>query len=316
MFIAKYFEKAKPGAALLTSRDSYELAIFSMTLLGWHSPAGSGYATRAFAFIRISLNIMFSVIYLPIGFLLTYVRSISNMGAEELFTSMELFLNIPPCSLKILTMIWNRWRVYKAQELLDVLDERCVRSSERQLVHRLVNRSSKIFNAYHTLYVLVPVVMIVAGISSNRLPWMIYNPFIDYQSSTEKFLICCVIEFLIAGTAIYGNLIPDIIPVLFGFTVREHLQLLKGRVSRLCTDEEMTEQQNYEELVLCIKDHKMILAYCDHMRPLISLTMFIQFCAIAAALSVTMMHLVFFAHFWSGLGSALYMTGISGLHDG
>lgn len=48
--------------------------------------------------------------------------------------------------------------------------------------------------------------------------------------------------------------------------------------------------------------------YCASMRPWISTSLFVQFTAIAFVLASTLIHLIFFCNFLTGLSSAWYMT--------
>lgn len=42
-------------------------------------------------------------------------------------------------------------------------------------------------------------------------------------------------------------------------TIRGHIKLIIQRVEALRMNPDFSEQENFEQLVLCIKDHKLIL---------------------------------------------------------
>lgn len=55
------------------------------------------------------------------------------------------------------------------------------------------------------------------------------------------------------------NHMNDCYPFLFGTTHRLHLELLQKRIERLRTNPEQSEEQDLEELIGYIQDHKLIL---------------------------------------------------------
>ncbi|XP_068149664.1 odorant receptor 98a-like [Drosophila tropicalis] len=94
-------------------------------------------------------------------------------------------------------------------------------------------------------------------------------------------------------------------------------------------DPEETEQENYDELVKCIAQHKLILEYvlndtrnekvshwsslfrfADLVRLLFSFNTFVQFLLIGAILGCTLVNLFFFADFWIGVLCMVYIFGL------
>ncbi|KAL7728814.1 hypothetical protein ACLKA6_004168 [Drosophila palustris] len=87
------------------------------------------------------------------------------------------------------------------------------------------------------------------------------------------------------------------------------MKLLIQRVEILRNDPESNEDNNYEELVQCIMDHKLILEHCANMRPVISSSLFVQFTVMGLVLACTLIQLMFFANFLTALASIWYMVG-------
>ncbi|KRF84502.1 uncharacterized protein Dvir_GJ11994 [Drosophila virilis] len=79
------------------------------------------------------------------------------------------------------------------------------------------------------------------------------------------------------------------------------------RVARLRESTSKTEDETYEELVNCVKDHKNILQYSDILRPVISGTIFAQFLAIGLCLGLSMANLLFFSNIWTGLATFVFI---------
>jgi len=59
--------------------------------------------------------------------------------------------------------------------------------------------------------------------------------------------------------AVTQTLMSDIYPLLYGLILRVHLKLLRLRVESLCTDSGKSDAENEQDLIKCIKDHKLII---------------------------------------------------------
>ncbi|XP_051862875.1 odorant receptor 42b-like [Drosophila albomicans] len=102
----------------------------------------------------------------------------------------------------------------------------------------------------------------------------------------------------------------DIYPVIYGLTIRLHINLLIKRIELLRCDDNRSEEEHYEELTGCIKDHKRLLEYFNILRPLISCTIFIQFLFVGVVLGLCLTNLFFFCDFWSGIATLVYIIAV------
>ncbi|XP_062139025.1 odorant receptor 42b-like [Drosophila sulfurigaster albostrigata] len=102
-------------------------------------------------------------------------------------------------------------------------------------------------------------------------------------------------------------------PTLFGMNIRLHLNLLKQRIQKLRMDDMESEVEDYEKLVGCINDHKIILKctyrYCNVLRPLISRFVFVQFIMVGIIFGLCLTNLIFFADLWTCMSTISYIFG-------
>ncbi|XP_068157905.1 odorant receptor 42b-like [Drosophila tropicalis] len=141
-------------------------------------------------------------------------------------------------------------------------------------------------------------------------PLRIYNPVIDWKSSTTNLWIASFWELFLLFFGVMQNQLVDVFMVLYSSMLRAHLGVLRERVCKLRLDTEETEEKRYENLKICLAHHKLILEYVEIMRPLVSRTTFIQFLLIGAILGCTLVNLFFFSDFWAGLACVAYVIGI------
>ncbi|XP_064535322.1 odorant receptor 42b-like [Drosophila montana] len=199
------------------------------------------------------------------------------------------------------------WRFQRAKELLDNLDEGCVTYEHRVEIHRCVVRCNFVFMLYLTAYTVYSTMIFLISALSGKTSWVSYNPFVDYRESKKSLWIAATYEFIIGSSAVYTDLNADVFPVIFGLILRTHIELLTRRVQKLRTDPAQTERQSYEELVNCIKDHKLVLQYCELFRPVISRTLFAQLLVIGLSLGLSLVHLLFFSSLLTALTTVLYI---------
>ncbi|XP_043863367.1 odorant receptor 85a isoform X3 [Drosophila mojavensis] len=107
--------------------------------------------------------------------------------------------------------------------------------------------------------------------------------------------------------AVHAFMASDSMPLIFGLTVRSYTQWLTERVERLRINPKRNEDENYQELVQCIKDHQLIVEYSENMRPLISIALFVQYTTASLVMASSLVHLVTFADMVSGVTTTIYM---------
>ncbi|XP_030079652.1 odorant receptor 42b-like [Drosophila hydei] len=253
----KYLREAD-GENLFDSRYAYKYLDYMLRNLGWGSTTSYSYMKKQLYRVWTGLVVAFTL-YVPVLFVQSLMWTIDISHADTLFTSLEVFFNAPAYTIKSTIMLLNRWRVDKAKDLLDVMSRRCVTYEDRVEVHKLVTRCNYIICLYHVIYFIPTSLNLAYAISSGIPPLNLYNPFVDWRDGTRSLWIASILEYFLQVFAIYATLALDATPLIFGLTVRAYIKWLHVRVERLRTQTDMTEEENYEELVLCIKDHKLIL---------------------------------------------------------
>lgn len=242
----------------LSSRDGFKYLQRVMKCVAWLPPKRG---TRFYwPYIMWMIWIHFTVnIYLPIMILTSYIINFKLFKAHELLGSVQVFFNVMSLVYKVIVNFINIWRFEKLMEMLDTLDKRCIQFNQQSEVHRSAVRCNMVFLAFHATYAFYSTFTYLGATLTGSTPWVIYNPFVDYRTSTRNLWIAATSEYIIGSGAIYADEITDLYPVLFSLTLRTHLKLLAKRIETLRTDPELTEEQNYEQLVNCVKDHQLLL---------------------------------------------------------
>ncbi|XP_030241843.1 odorant receptor 42b-like isoform X4 [Drosophila navojoa] len=295
------------GENLLAARDGYKYVDDIIVFLGWASVEGRGYIYRRLYRLYTVLVVIFSL-YVPVLFVMSLMWTIDISHADTLFTTLEVFFNGPSYTIKSCIMLHNRWRVDKAKDMLDVMSERMVTYEERVKLHRLAVSSNYITITYRIVYMVPTTLNLIHSLYKGYPPLNLYNPFVDWHKDTLSLWIAAFCDYLLQIFAVHVFIGSDSMLLIFGSTMRSYTQWLKDRIEELRNNPEMTEDENYQQLVQCIKDHKLLVDYCENMRPLISRTMFVQYATVSLVLASTLIHLVSFADLISGITTAIYMT--------
>ncbi|KAH8251688.1 hypothetical protein KR038_004728, partial [Drosophila bunnanda] len=305
IMIFNYLRKPTPSN-LLGSPEAFRYFEYGMFLMGWWSPQKH----KTLYYIAAACIMAWSVVYLPIGISISFLKDIRNFSPSELLTVLQLFFNSVGMPFKVLFFNLSTWRFHKAKELLGQLDKRCSRPEERIEVHRWVVHCNKAYLVYLVIYISYTISTFLSAVAAAQLPWRIYNPFVDWRRSRQNFWIAAVHETMLMLFSVTHTLLSDIYPLLYGLILRVHIKLLRLRVEGLCTDPGKSEEENQVDLINCIKDHKLIQEFTQMIRPVIARTIFVQFLLIGICLGLSMINLLFFADIWTGFATVAYINGL------
>ncbi|XP_002138288.3 odorant receptor 98a-like [Drosophila pseudoobscura] len=292
---------------LMSSPEAFKYLEYAMILMGW-TPPQEGWKP-----FRIILTIVISfwwILYVPIGVFITFFVELKTLSPSEALSVLQVGINAGGFPLKMIIMRLNMWRYHKIKELLGRMDKRCINITERLEVHRWVARCNIVYLIYQFMYTAYTLSTFFTAIFSGVLPFRLYNPFIDWRESTMNLWIASVLELIPMNGIVSQTYMMDVFPLLYGLILRCHVKLLRQRIENLCSDPRKSDDENNEDLVFCIKDHKLILEYVSVMRPVIETIIFVQFLLIGLLLGITMLNLFFFADFWAKLAIAAYINGL------
>ncbi|KAH8315179.1 hypothetical protein KR074_002846, partial [Drosophila pseudoananassae] len=291
---------------LLTSPEAFHYFEVAMLWIGWMPPK----KLRFLYWISSTFIYMWSAVYLPVGITISFFMDIRNLKASELMTILQLFFNSVGMPFKVLFFRLYIERFHQAKEILSRMDRRCTDVEERMEVHRWAVRCNYAYLIYQMIYTCYTISTVLSSAMGGALPWRIYNPLVDWQKDTLSFWEAALHEGVLMLFAVTQTLMSDVYPLLYGLILRAHIKLLRLRVEKLCMDPAKSSEDNYGDLVMCIKDHQLIHEFVEMIRPAITRTIFIQFLLIGICLGISFINILFFADVWTALATVAYITGI------
>lgn len=254
----EYSEEPKDGK-LFKPSEAYKYLEHGIEIMGLRQPSDLKPKYHKLYNIWGFLVKFITIPYAPTSFILSFIKDFDKITPNELVGMSVVFFNVPAISLKMILLLKNMWRLTRSKEMLDVMHKRCVSRAELLQVHGITKFCHFITYLYILSYVMVPTTKFLSSALSGFSPLNLYNPFIDWRESTRNLWITASIDSAIVMPVVLCNIFVDCVPFIFGITVREQLKLLIKRVKKLRENPDEMEQKHFDELVLCIKDHKLIL---------------------------------------------------------
>ncbi|XP_030368838.1 odorant receptor 42a-like [Scaptodrosophila lebanonensis] len=259
----------------------------------------------------LTVNI-FSTFYQPIGFAIGLYTNLKDLDPGAFISSLEVATAALSCSVKVLILWINVKCLDSAAEFLDELDKRVIQPSEKRMIHRTVMQSNRTILLFMSVYMGFVMATFVKSVWNVHPGFQVTYPLLDWQAGGWRVWVQLIAENLSMLFAALQNACADCYPINFVLPLRAHVNFLAERLRRLSgmTNESSTPEQRYQELKNCILDHKAILRCSDALSPIISGTIFIQFLLVGLIVGFTMINIVLFANFSSGLASLLFLFDI------
>ncbi|XP_016992073.2 odorant receptor 22a-like [Drosophila rhopaloa] len=305
--LTKWFPhtKEKPLSEVVHSRDAFIYLDRMIWSFGWAEPSEKRWSLVYKLWSAFMVCLM--LIFMPISISIEYIKRFKSFSASEFLSSFEIGVNMYGSSFKCaFTMIGFRKRE-QAKLILNRLDE-SVRDAERSTVHRYVAWANLCYVMFHILYTTFVVMNFPYFLLQGRHAWRMYFPLINTEL---HFYLTSIAECVLMLECIYMDMCTDVSPLAYMLMGRCHITLLKDRLRNLRSEPGKTEDEYMEELTNCIRDHRLILDYVNALRPAFSGTIFVEFLLIGTVLGLSMINLMFFSTFWSGVATCLFMFDVS-----
>lgn len=255
--VFKYLQEPSEGNHF-PSRYAYKYLDLGMQYVGWLPPAREH--RFYWLYMMWSVFIIFMMaIYLPIAFFSSYFIDFEAFTPGDFLTSVQVAFNAAGLGVKIAVLVPRMGRFAQAKLLLDEMDKRCQTEHEKVEVHRCVVLCNTLYLLFQSIYFGYATMTYLSSTVTGSTPWGFYLPFVDYRDGVKSFWTAATVEYFVGSAAVYSDQMIDLYPLYFSFLLRTHLKLLIERVQRLRTTEGESDENTYNELVKCIKDHKLIL---------------------------------------------------------
>ncbi|KAM8711706.1 hypothetical protein ACLKA7_012248 [Drosophila subpalustris] len=300
--------KPAPLTERVRSQDGSDYMYRGMTLIGWIPPKEG--ALRYVYHFWTCLPFIFGVFYLPVGLVISYVTEFKNFTVGQFLTSLQVAINLYGASIKSTITYIMLWRLAKLKDLLDRMDERLLNDGDKQKIHNMVARCNSVYLFYCFVYSGYVTSTFFTAVCTGKIPWNVFNPLWDWRAGPLSFWVQSIFEFFSMSCVALQDQLADAYPLIFTMILRTHFDVLKDHVRSLRMDPSKTEADNFQDLVHCIKDHKMLIRCCNLIRPIIGRTIFVQFLLIGVVIGLTLINMFFFSDLWGFVASFMHLSTV------
>ncbi|XP_017073193.1 putative odorant receptor 59c [Drosophila eugracilis] len=295
----------RPVSSADASDYFYRIALF----LGWTPPKEG--LLRWIYFLWTATTMWLGIVYLPLGLTLTYVKHFDRFTPTEFLTSLQVDINCIGNVIKSCVTFTQMWRFRRMIELLVSLDDRCLTPSQRKILSTTVARVNLIVLLFLSTYLGFCLMNLFTSVFAGKAPWQLYNPFVDWKNGYWQLWIASVLEYFVVSIGTMQELISDANAIVFISLFRAHLAILKNRIENLRQDPELSERENYEQLVSCIQDHRTIIRCSQIFRPVLSITIFAQFMLVGIDLGLASISILLFPNtIWTIMANVSFIIAI------
>lgn len=201
----------------------------------------------------------FVSIYMPIGFLMSFLLRLNTFSPSDFFTSLQIWINCIGCSLKLFVFLFVYRRLVNSTKYMDRLDVRLDEDDDKMKIRKIVAFCNRSLTLYATLYLTYASSTFIVAVTHGKPPYQVFNPFFEWTDNAKKFSLQAGIEYMMIAFHCFQQAMLDSYPVIFITIIRTHLHILTRRISKLGNKEAMTPDERYEALVQCVLDHKNIM---------------------------------------------------------
>lgn len=217
---------------------------------------------KPYGFFR-SLCMALSWIFLfmsPIAFNVGFMKIIRNSSMTVILTTLQATLNVQALPLKatVASIYLNRLR--SVESIFKSLDARYQSPQGRFAIKDSVMKSAHLFFIVSVSYFTYGTISWLSSVFTHTQPLNIWLPFVDWiPQSTIRFWMHFIFEVLYVHFLLIIQFTNDVYSVIYLKALRTHITLLAERVSKLGENPEFNDDDNYEELIDCVRSHQELL---------------------------------------------------------
>ncbi|XP_017483527.1 PREDICTED: odorant receptor 42b-like [Rhagoletis zephyria] len=270
------------GLEAYKSRDALTYLFNIFTLVGTN-PQGQQSNKYYYLYYLYSVTVNFICCFFsPLSFHIGYIKYLNVLSTTELLAAIQNAVQVTGIPVKIIVITWHMKSLLSAREILDELDANYRRADDLLRIRQCVRRCCKIIVIFCVPYYSFEITTIAFGVLQHRVPLAAWVPYLDAQGGAEwQYWTIVVWDTFVMFILLTHQLASDTYPPVYISIIRTHIQLLVERAKRLGGDRMLNADENYAELLACIRTHCQILRLARIVAPVISITLFTQFATTA-----------------------------------
>ncbi|CAD7089112.1 unnamed protein product [Hermetia illucens] len=179
---------------------------------------------------------------------------------KQLLNILPMNVTVISCLIKLVIFLDKRHKLVEIHYLFAKLDSKNLTSEEIESLEKLNRFCKKMFIMLFVLYASMITSAAINAAFSHRqtLPFDIWLPY-DYRSQSWLYWITFAFQYSFFITLSNENVAHDLIGPLYFILLNRHLEIILDRIEKVGWDKEKTQEENYQDFIDCIEDHKLVM---------------------------------------------------------
>ncbi|XP_037915204.1 odorant receptor 33b-like [Hermetia illucens] len=221
---------------------------------------------------------------------LFYIRDI-----KEFSDNFPMNITVVTCLLKFSVILKMRLKLIGINDHFAKLDSMGLTERQVEKLEGLILFCNRLTSVVAIFYSLVSAsTALNAALSNGKiLMFNVWTPY-DFRQSMCIYWTTLLFQYSCFCVLSLQNLTNDLTAPLYFIILRAHLEILIERIQNVGWDPTKTQEENYEDFIGCIEDHRIIMEIYKTLQNAISSTIFIQFASTAVAVAMEILVILFF----------------------
>ncbi|CAD7085719.1 unnamed protein product [Hermetia illucens] len=197
---------------------------------------------------------------------------------KDILSNLSVNITCIAVNLKFGVILFRRRNILDVNTWVDRLDTRASSAQEQECLRSAVQIAHKMFYLTCVMFTGAVILGEFGALLSHGKAIMFpaWYPF-DWEHSSWKYLIVHVHQTIVSVLFVLQNVSNDTFPAIYMLVLTSHVKTLNIRIRRLGLDAAESWQDTSAELIQCIKDQQMLVAYFQTVRKITSTAIFLQF---------------------------------------
>ncbi|XP_036224582.2 odorant receptor 43b-like [Bactrocera oleae] len=237
------------------TKESFQLIFWCWSLMGIKPLKPFGFCRlwpMAFGWTWLLMS--------PVAFNVGVMLIMRNSSMTVILTTLQAAINVTGLPMKAVVAACYLHRLRSVDPIFKILDARYQSPEERLAIRENVIQSARLFVTFIVSYFTYATISWLPSLFTHTQPLNIWLPLVDWiQQPTIHFWLHFLIEVIYIYFLLTIQCMSDLYPVVYIKAVRTHITLLTERVSRLGENPNLTDEDNYQELIDCVRTHQELL---------------------------------------------------------
>ncbi|XP_067626101.1 odorant receptor 33b-like [Eurosta solidaginis] len=214
---------------------------------------------------------------------------------DQFFTNLVIGISCVSCSFKHLLIRYRLNDMLEVNDIISRLDVRIQVQSDYEYYKKSIEQPSTFMvTTISRSYFAVAITALITALVTGELLYPAFVP-LAWEASIWQYVMALLFQFTGVCLQIVQNIANDAYGPVVLCMLSGHVRLLANRVSRIGHDNADNTEENYQDLIVCVEDHRLLMSTSNKVERIISGSYLVQFVGVGINLCAGLVYVLFFA---------------------